>query len=376
MKRIAVVIDPWDFPFNGTVVSTRRFVEALDDEFDFALLATPAPDAAVDDRIVAFRQLSIPGFNAIIDAMKAPLARSDRHLLRRTLADCDLLHVQFPFFLAAGAISVARELRVPIVCSFHVQPENVLRNVGLRSGLLARLLYKLFIARIYNLADRVIAPSQFAMQLLRDNGLAKPVTVLSNGVPDAFFDLPMKDAGDNRYTLLSVGRLAGEKRHDVIMEAVAASKHRDNVTLEVVGAGPKEAQLRAKAKSLGINATIGTVSNEQLMALYGKADLFIHAGEIELEGMSVLEAMASGKVVLLSDASGSAATELVLDARARFDNRNAADLAAKIDAWLDDADARTTAARANRDAARQRAHDLSVAKLAGIYREMLAGQMQ
>jgi hypothetical protein len=29
MNRIAILIDPWDFPFNGTVVSTRRFVAAL-----------------------------------------------------------------------------------------------------------------------------------------------------------------------------------------------------------------------------------------------------------------------------------------------------------------------------------------------------------
>ena len=33
-----MVIDPWFHPFNGTVVSTRRFVTALKTRFDFRML--------------------------------------------------------------------------------------------------------------------------------------------------------------------------------------------------------------------------------------------------------------------------------------------------------------------------------------------------
>lgn len=371
MKRIAVVIDPWDYPFNGTVVSARRFVEALQPRFDFSLLSISPVDECCDPRIARFGQLSIPGFNGIINSMKAPLARPDRQRLREVLAECDLLHVQFPFFLAASAISVARELGKPVVCSFHVQPENVLRNVGLRSRLLARLLYKLFIATIYNRADHVIAPSEFALGLLEANGLIRPASVLSNGVPEDFFELPDRRTEDGRYSLLSVGRLAGEKRHDLIMEAIASSHHRDRICLTVIGAGPREAQLRDKAKALGIDARIGTASDDELMASYASADIFIHAGEIELEGMSVLEAMASGNLVLLSDSSGSAATELVADPEARFDHRAPRQLAGKIDRWLADPDGRRQAAQQNRERARRRAHAFSVTELANIYDRLL-----
>lgn len=372
MKRIAVVIDPWDLPFNGTVVSTRRFVAALENEFDFALLAIPGEESEGDARIVPFRQLSVPGFNAIINAMKAPLAKPDRRRLREALRDSDLLHVQFPFLLAASAISVARELGVPVICSFHVQAENVLRNVGIRSPTLARWLYKLFVAGIYNRADRIITPSAFARDLLHAHGVSRPVTVLSNGVPDMFFQLPRAPRADGRHVIVSVGRLAGEKRHDVIMDAVARSRYRDRLTLHVAGAGPKEAQLKQRAQTLGIDATVGTVSNERLMALYSMADLFVHAGEVELEGMSVLEAMASGNVVLLANSAESAASELVTDPNARFDNRDANDLAARIDRWLEDPSARETAARQNREIASGRAHAQSVTQLASIYRETLA----
>lgn len=377
---IAVVIDPWDFPFNGTVVSTRRFVRALSNQFDFRILATPATDAATDPIIVPFRQLSLPGFNGIINAMKVPLARPDRAALRKALAGCGMLHVQFPFFLGYSAISVARKMGLPVVCSFHVQAENLLQNLGIRSATLADLLYPIFVRGFYDRSDLVIAPSDFAAKLLRDHGLTKPVVVISNGVPDAFFDLPLRDnstiaAQTEVYRILSVGRLANEKQHDVILHAVAHSRYHPRIMLHIVGAGPREEALRELAASLRVKAMIESVSDDRLMALYAEADLFVHAGEIELEGMSVLEAMASGKAVLVSDSEHSAAREFIRDPRAQFRNRDAIDLGDKIDRWFEDDAARLLAGRENRRIAAMKTHAASAEALATIYRNILGGDL-
>ncbi|HAF37365.1 MAG TPA: hypothetical protein DCG72_00150, partial [Gammaproteobacteria bacterium] len=60
---IGLVIDPWDFPFNGTVVSTRRFVAALSNQFNFKILKTGnVPDQTANNEI-HFPKLSIPGAN-------------------------------------------------------------------------------------------------------------------------------------------------------------------------------------------------------------------------------------------------------------------------------------------------------------------------
>ena len=95
------------------------------------------------------------------------------------IADADLLHVQFPFFLGHGAIAEARRQAKPVVMSFHMQPENILSNLGISSVWLTSMLYKFFVWRFYSRADRVIAPSQFAADLLYVAGLKKPVSVLS-----------------------------------------------------------------------------------------------------------------------------------------------------------------------------------------------------
>jgi glycosyltransferase involved in cell wall biosynthesis len=370
--RIAVVIDPWAYPYNGTVVSTRRFVPALEAAgFDFRLLAIEGPWEVEQQDGVGFPKLSIPGVNGIIDRMRAPLARPVRERLRQALSGCRLLHVQYPFFLGHAAIGEARRLRIPVVCSFHVQPENILDNLGLSSPLLSRGLYRLFLTRFYNRADRVIAPSAFAAALLRSHGLTSPLTVISNGVPDVFFQQKALPHG-GRFRVLAVGRLAREKQHETLLRAVAASRHRGRIELTIGGVGPRETALRSLAARLGVPARIGWLGPQELLDAYAAADLVVHAGTAELEGMSVLEAMAAGNTVLVADCADSACAHFVTDPRVRFASGDVRDLAGKIDRWLADDGAREAKGEDNRRFAATLSHDRSTARLANVYRELLA----
>jgi glycosyltransferase involved in cell wall biosynthesis len=368
VSRIAVVIDPWDYPFNGTVVSTRRFIRSLTRAgYRFQLLALPGPGVAEDE---AFAQLSIPGVNGIIDAMKAPLAKPDRAKIRRLLEGCDLLHVQYPFFLAWAAIQEARAIGTPVICSFHVQPENILQNLRLPSRTLSRWLYKFLIRTIYSKADHVIAPSEFAASLLEQHGYDGPVSVISNGVPDHFFAVERQVPG-KRHLLLSVGRLAREKQQETLLRAVARSRYREDLDIVLAGVGPREKYLKTLAAELGINARIGWVDDEALLSLYGRADLFVHAGTIELEGMSVLEAMAAGNTVVVSDSLNSACAALIHEANARFSMGDATDLANQIDHWLDHPELRQNQGRFNRLFAEAHAHEKTSEALMGFYEEVL-----
>ena len=83
--------------------------------------------------------------------------------------------------------------------------------------------------------------------------------------------------------------------------------------------------------------------------------------------MSVLEAMASGNAVLVSDSKNSAANELVEGQQALFDHRSALDLAAKIDYWIENSELRLAAGDRNRALAAERDHQASVDQLASIY---------
>ena len=374
---IAIVVDPWDFPFNGTVVSTRRFVEALDGQYQFKILGTSETEEPLDSRMISFDKVSIPGFNSILETMKVPLARPDRARIRKALEDADLLHLHFPFFLGYAAISEARKLGIPVVSSFHVQPENLLLNVGIRSRLLAKWVYWFFMVAFYNRSDLVIAPSEFAAQELLAHGLTKPVEVISNGVPGRFFEIQRdviteKKTEGGLYKILSVGRLAKEKQQALLLRAIARSRFKESVELNIVGTGPRENELRRLARTLNINARIEAVSDEVLSKLYSEADLFVHTGEIELEGMSVMEAIASANTVLVSDSKDSAIARLVTDERARFINDNVVNLSEKIDYLLEHPEERQALATANREGVKNLSHSKSVVQLTSVYEALLA----
>ena len=373
--RIAIVVDPWLEPYNGAVVSTRRFVEALSaagHEIHILAIGGDAPESMRNHTITPFPRLSLPGFNHVIDAMRAPLARPIRARISEALHGCDLLHVQLPFWLGYAAIGEARQLGIPIVSSFHVQPENILGNIGLGGAALTDLLYRGFISQFFNRSTAIIAPTPFAANILRRHGATQPISVISNGVPDAFFKLARIQASDGRIRLLSVGRLAHEKRHDTLLHAVANCAHRGGIDLIFAGTGPREAELKSSAISLGLDARIGSVSDDELLALYASTDLFVHCGAVELEGMSVLEAMATGTAVVVSDSEESACAHLVTDESVRFRCGNSNDLARKIDALLDDRDCLVSLGAANRRRAAAFSHRKSVVKLQALYAEAIA----
>lgn len=379
-----VVVDPWDLPYNGTVVSSRRFVDALRQRgYGFRIISCPS-DGDEAGKIVSadtdkdcgglqmhyFPALSIPGVNGIIHAMKVMLARPDSNLMERALTGARLVHVQFPFFLGYSAIKMARKLKIPVVCSFHVQPENLLLNLGLNFEWLRELLYKIFIRYIYNQADLVIAPSEFAANELLKRNLMKPIEVVSNGVPDEFFLPRLKNQTEHKsstFSILSVGRFSGEKQQSLLIDAIFRSEYRDRIELRLVGAGPNESKLRDHAKRVGINAVVETVTNAELLLRYERADLFVHCGVIELEGMSVVEAMAMRKVVLVSDSVASAAGIFALNEFAKFKSGDVEDLRCKLDYWIQHPQIGVEMSDVNQAFIQSYRHNICVEKLERLY---------
>jgi len=371
LPMVGLVIDPWHHPFNGTVVSTRRFTEALKDRFRFKILLTGESDHQ-DPNIdtIAFPTLSVPGVNHIINSMQAPLGLPRHHRLLEALASCDLLHIQYPFFLAKGAIRAAREVNIPIVSSFHVQPENIQRNLSLNHPRLTKWLYRLFVKHFYQASDQVIAPSLFAKSLLMTHGVTRPIDVISNGVTSPFFNIA-RETGTEDFKLLSVGRLAPEKQPMFLLRAIGHSKHRSKISLTLAGTGPQEQALRKTARDLNIKANIGRVSDQQLHALYRRADLFVQCSRVELEGMSAMEAMAAGCPVLLNQSATSALSELVTGPAAGFKDDNIHELSSKIDALIESPAARNQLIEPNKRFIQTRHHDHSVKQLADLYERLI-----
>jgi glycosyltransferase involved in cell wall biosynthesis len=175
------------------------------------------------------------------------------------------------------------------------------------------------------------------MEELRAHGLRAPAEVVSNGIPPGFgpaaAERPARHLG--KALLVAAGRLAREKRLDVVIEGVRRSRHAARIQLVVTGRGPEEAAIRRSAASLPLPAEVGYVEDAELLRLLRTADLLVHASEVELEGMAVLEALACGTPALVARAPRSAVRQFALSEDFLFRPGDPDDLARRLDALLD-----------------------------------------
>ncbi len=371
--RIAMVLDAWDDTNNGGVVSTRRFTDLLRQRgHDVTVLATGRSEPGK----VALRQFHVPLAGGIMRKMRFPFAWPDRRILEETLARQDVVHVQFPFWLGVRAVRIAREAGVPVVSTFHVQAEHLLHNVGIRSQAMVDRVYRLFLRTVYDRSDRVICPSAFAERELRRHGLRAPTIVISNGLPPEYRPIPRPGWPDlgGKFTILSVGRLAREKRHDLLVEAIRCSRHEGRIQLVVIGDGPLRRQLEEQARTLTHPARFLYLRPHELIPWYNAADLDVHAAEVEVECMSVLEAMGCGAPCLIARSPLSATSQFAISDRFLFEAGARDELTAKIDWFIEHPEELREARVRTRQAAEAYRIEDSLEKLLGVYGAVTGGR--
>ena len=160
-------------------------------------------------------------------------------------------------------------------------------------GLADRLTFKAVVPRAVRKADHVLAVSERTKRdLVELYGVPEEkVTVTPHGVDPAFAP------GDGTHDgyLLFVGAVQARKDPLAALEAAEAAG------LPLVVAGPeKEPELARELRARGADVR-GWVEQAELAQLYRRAAAFVLPSRYEGFGVPVLEAMASGAPVVLSD---------------------------------------------------------------------------
>jgi glycosyltransferase involved in cell wall biosynthesis len=160
-------------------------------------------------------------------------------------------------------------------------------------GLLDRVTFKAVVPRAVRKADHVLAVSERTKRDIVELYGVSPekVTVTPHGVDPAF--APGDGASDGY--LLFVGAVQARKDPLAALEAAEAA----GVQLVVVGP-EKEPELARELRARGADVR-GWVEKPELAELYRRAGALILPSRYEGFGVPVLEAMASGTPVVLSD---------------------------------------------------------------------------
>ena len=216
----------------------------------------------------------------------------------------DLIEVGDPYRVAWGARDAAQQLGIPAVAYCHSNIAAMARLAGgRRLGAAAARWAARYARHVYGGFDLILAPSRSMEAHLRDWGVDR-VACQPLGVDTAVFRPQARDGGfraargwrDDARVLVYAGRFAPEKHLDVLADAVAPPGRA--VRLLVVGAGRRRHRGRA-----GRRAALRRVGGE-LATVLASADAFVHAGDQETFGLSVLEAMACGTPAVVRDAEG------------------------------------------------------------------------
>ena len=181
-----------------------------------------------------------------------------------------------------------------------------------------------FLERKLRDARFVVAISEYNRRVLSGFGGDRdtPVHVVHCGIePDAYRFRPRVPPSNGPVRALCVASLSEHKGHEVLLRALAGAPELERVQLDLVG-GRDPRPLQALARELGLAERVrflGGLPEEEVARLLDEADLFVLPSRVardgQMEGIPValMEAMASGLVVVASRLSG--IPELVEDGR-------------------------------------------------------------
>ena len=344
--KILIVINDYLNRSNGMCISTQRFVEEFRAAGHEVRIATNDRYGALDYPLGVVR---IPVFSGIIEKEGFTFARADMRTIRKAVAWADVVHVEDPFLVCRLAAREARRAGKPVTGTFHLYPENMTYAVHLGEiNPVNRGFLRSFVSGVYNRCLCVQCPTAQVRDRLAEVGATAKLEVISNGIAQAFIDAgkkrlemggvsPDQQAGvaDSPSVLrvLSVGRFAPEKNQATLLEAIARARYGKQMYVTLAGKGPIEAELSKKVADLGLDVDFGFFEQDELCDLMCANDVYVHCADVEVEGMSCMEAFACGCVPVISDASLSSTKAYALTEHNIFSHANAADLAAKLD-WL------------------------------------------
>jgi glycosyltransferase involved in cell wall biosynthesis len=312
--------------------------------------------------------------------LSLPSRKSIRKILKE--GNVKLVHVHSPFYGGFITIDVAKELKIPVVITNHTQAEAWAYNANLPNiKFIINIVYR-YLIHLYNKSDIVVSVSNFGKRLLKKHGLKTKCVVISNGVNLERFK------PRNRYivskllrtslirdrVVLYIGRLHNDKNPAVLIKAFKRVLKNMNATLIIIGAGYLHKSLRRLSEEMGVNNKIiflQDIPERILPFYYNISDLFVLPSNVELQGMVVLEAMASGKPVIVSDSKYNAAQELVKGNGFIFKANDHIDLSKKIIKILNDNKLRDKMGKKSLYLVKQ--HDISkiIDKYSDMYNKLL-----
>lgn len=290
--RVAIVSDAAP-ERNGVGTYYRDLAEHLRPRLDALTLLCPGSG----DALRHWLELPLPG-----DATQRLGLPSPRQLHRRLESFApDVVVVATPGPYGLLGARVARRLGARLVFGLHTHYEAL---TGLYWGRLLAPLNRWWLAgsnrRLFRQADAVVTNAP-AMATLAQRLGARRTHLLGTPLPRPFLERPPPPLARPPRRVLFVGRLAAEKRVSAVLDAAAALPA---LAFRIAGDGPERATVAAAGERLGNVEACGWLGREAILDALDDCDVLVLPSTVEAFGTVALEALARGRITLVSRGCG------------------------------------------------------------------------
>ncbi len=366
--RVAINADFFDNPGGiGTYMrNVVRALPAVDPDGDYTLLFPPSTNDPSPDSTApaSMRRAVVPPRNTLLrTTVTLPLAA-----LRRRI---DVLHVQY----AAPPLCPARVVVHVHDLIHEYHPEYYAPSVVTK--------FRIMVPLTVRHAARVLTDSQYSKRdIVRRYRVPPDNVVVALGAADPVYRRVHDPArlaevrtryGTGEHFILYVGNIERRKNLRTLIEAYVRLRRTDAVRARLVLVGRSvwlSDDIFAAARDSGYADELvftDYVPEDDLVALYSAADLFVFPSLFEGFGIPVLEAMACGAPVVCSNATS--LPEVAGDAALMCDPLDVDGLARSMAVVLDDPTLRGTLSATGMRRAALFSWEDTARTIAGVYRD-------
>ena len=333
--RIVIFTDAYPPYINGVATSCYNLVHILrKNGHDVLVVAPQAEDGPtkIVDGVIYMKGVELKKFYGY-----RLTKLYDSYIFKKVKAfKPDVIHIQTDFTIGQFARIVIRKLKyIPTVYTYHTAYEDYTYYAV--KGMLDRVAKRFVRSYAKNSARTMteyITPSEKTKQYMRSTGSDAYINVIPTGLDFSLFKKENVDydkieefkrihgVDKDTKVFLILGRIAQEKSMDISINGYHAFRQSHpeiKSKMFVVGDGPMKEDLMKLTKDLGEEDNIiflGSVSASAVPFYYHLADIYTSASTTETQGLTFMEAMASGTPVLAK--FDTQLTDVILDNETGF----------------------------------------------------------
>ncbi|MEE0713807.1 MAG: glycosyltransferase family 4 protein, partial [Blautia sp.] len=305
---------------NGVVTSVVNLKKELEERGHEVKVLTLSPtyESYRKENVYYIKSLNL---KMIYPNARAVLPHVERFIQELIDWKPDIVHSQCEFMTFSYAVKISKKCKCPLLHTYHTIYEDYIHYLpgGLSSYKLGAAFEKKIVAQlsrsILNKTNQVIVPTEKVEKILDKYEVEEPISVIPTGIDLKNFQSRMTEKEcenlkkywniplENK-VLVSVGRLAKEKNLEEILNYFARliyEEEKQNLTLLIVGDGPDRERLEKISESLSLTGKViftGMVNPKDVGIYYQLGDVFVCASNSETQGITYIEALASGRPAL------------------------------------------------------------------------------